>query len=105
VQSSLVVVPAACTAVGEDRPEQRRRMRRVFLIFLNLITPPKSVATSLSSNYDLRKVNTTVCETDFAYLPEAALVAVTEHVEATFATIVAVPFAFVVMEQVLSFFA
>jgi len=46
----------------------------------------------------------TVCDTDLAYLPEAALVAVTEHVEATFATIVAVPFAFAVMEHVLSFF-
>jgi hypothetical protein len=44
-------------------------------------------------------VNTTVCDVDFAYLPAAALVAVIEHVVATLAVRVAVPFPFGVSVQ------
>ena len=41
----------------------------------------------------------TVCDVDFAYLPWAAFVAVIEHVDATDAIILAVPFGRFVTEQ------
>jgi len=55
--------------------------------------------SSLVSNYYLVKVKITVCDVDFAYLPDAALVAVIEQVDATDALIFAVPFGRFCTEQ------